>query len=93
MGVEKQNIGGRFDLANVQHIDDIRFSLWPNLSRSAVLNMIVTEHRILTEAHILGREAVGAQYKHRVQSEHLVAAEPTRVTSKQICGKGEKNCA
>jgi hypothetical protein len=64
MGETKQLIPGRFDIPEVEHIDDMCFSHWPNLKRSEALRVIVMEHRLLTAAGILGRVGTSSKQKH-----------------------------
>jgi hypothetical protein len=67
MGVEKANIPARFDAPEVEHIDNVCFSRWPNLTRSQALRLIVMEHRLLTLAGILAYPDKASQREHCLQ--------------------------
>jgi len=67
MGVEKTNIPARFDAPEVEHIDNVCFSRWPNLTRSQALRLIVMEHRLLTLAGILAYPDSARQREHCLQ--------------------------
>ena len=55
MGIERQSVSTKMELENQQYVEALCRSCWPNLTRSSAVNLIVTEHRILTELGIFDR--------------------------------------
>lgn len=92
MGVTKTHIPARFDANEVNHIDDVRFSCWPTMSRSQALRLIVMEHRLLTAAGIIGREPIARKENHCSQIHSVPSVEPRRVSEGQGT-EGGKNFA
>jgi hypothetical protein len=57
MTVWRKTVSVQLDEENFRYLEGVCSSAWPNLSRSAAASLIITEHRLLTEAGILDKRS------------------------------------